>query len=78
MEDEENLKLIMGYNWQPRREEETAWFKENNNSLKREFLIKNNIKYIYWIKMGQSPLDLGKLGLKNIYENNLVIIYATI
>lgn len=77
MEDEENLD-IMGYNWQPRREEVVDWFKENDNSLKREFLIKNNIKYIYWIKMGQSPLDLGKLGLKNIYENNLVIIYATI
>ena len=74
IEDEVNLD-IMGYNWQTRREESLTWFNENDNIKRREFLLKNNIKYIYWIKMGQSPLDLGKLSLSNIYENDLVTIY---
>jgi hypothetical protein len=74
LEDEINLD-ISGYNWQPRRSEVLAWYGEEDNTAKRQFLKNNNIKYIYWIKNGQSPLDLGKLGLANIYENNLVTIY---
>lgn len=70
LEDEINLD-IMGYPWKTRRQEEFDWFKSPN----RNFLLANGIKYIYWIKMGQPPLDLGKLGILNVYENGLVTIY---
>lgn len=74
LEDEINLD-ITGFNWEVRRDSAVSWYSENDPVLKRNFLIKNNIKYIYWIKEGQSPLDLVKLGVKNIYENGDVIIY---
>lgn len=73
-EDEINLD-ITGYNWQGRRSQVLSWYQEKDLRIKRDFLVQNNIKYIYWIKEGQSPLDLGKLRLSNIYENNLVTIY---
>lgn len=74
LEDEINLD-ITGYDWQSRRSEVLAWYKEKNYTYSREFLVKNNIKYIYWIKDGSSPLDVGKLSFINIYENDLVTIY---
>jgi hypothetical protein len=74
LEDEINLD-ITGYDWKPRRAETLSWYNGKDDILKRQFLTVNKIKYIYWIKNGQSPLDLGKLSLSNIYENNLVTIY---
>lgn len=77
LEDEENLD-ITGYNWQSRKSKEISWVNEKNDSLKRNFLVRNNIKYIYWIKSKEPLLDFRKLGLKRMFENNLVVIYATI
>lgn len=74
LEDEINLD-ITGYNWQARRAEVIAWYKEDNNGDKRKFLSENNIKYIYWIKEGQSLLNPGKLGLSKVFENNLITVY---
>jgi hypothetical protein len=74
MDDEMNLD-ITGYNWQDRRSQVLSWYSDENSVTKRNFLTNNNIKYIYWIKQNQSPLDLGKLRLSNIYENNQIIIY---
>ena len=74
LEDEINLD-ITGYNWQDRRAQVLDWYGQKDDLVRREFLVDNRIKYIYWIKDGGSPLDLGKLKLSNIYENNLVTIY---
>ena len=74
LEDEINLD-ITSYDWRERREKVLNWYKEDNLQVKRDFLRENNIKYIYWIKSGVSPLDLERLFLSNIYENNLITIY---
>lgn len=74
LEDEINLD-ITGYNWKGRRVEVENWYKEKDLALKYDFLIKNNIKYIYWIKGSGPLLDVGDLSLSNIFENDLVILY---
>jgi hypothetical protein len=74
LEDEINLD-ITSYNWRERREKVLDWYKEDDFQVKRDFLRENNIKYIYWIKSGVSPLDLEKLFLSNIYENNSITVY---
>lgn len=74
LEDEMNLD-IMGYDWRQRRDKVLSWFEEDNTEIKKDFLRSNGIGYIYWIKDGASPLDLGKLSLSNIFENDLVTIY---
>jgi hypothetical protein len=73
-EDEINLD-ITGYDWKSRRSKVVAWFTEKDPEKLREFLKTNSISYIYWIKYGQSPLDITKVGVKNIFENDLVTIY---
>lgn len=80
LEDEVNLN-IMGYDWKSRRNE-ILQFISNLDSIKgKEFLDKNNIKYLYLVKEN-SPLQgellrLGSadLGLKKIFENKEYIIY---
>lgn len=80
LEDEVNLN-IMGYDWKSRRNE-VLQFISNLDSFKgKEFLDKNNIKYLYLVKEN-SPLQgellrLGSadLGLKKIFENKGYIIY---
>lgn len=74
LEDEINLD-ITSYDWRERREKVLNWYKEEDLQVKRDFLRENNIKYIYWIKSDTPPLDLGKLFLSNVYENNLITIY---
>jgi hypothetical protein len=74
LEDEINLD-ITGYDWQTRKSEILNWYEEDDLTLKRGFLIKNGIEYIYWTKKDNSVLDVGKLGLTNIYENNSVTVY---
>lgn len=73
LEDEINLN-ITGYDWQTRRVGIVDWFNNSN----KEFLIKNNIKYVYLTKDSGFNLNIEKLGVKNIYENNLVILYQVI
>lgn len=74
LEDEINLD-ITGYNWQDRKSEVEAWYKEADQAKAREFLSINNIKYIYWVKPQRALLGEGQLGLRNIYENAEVIVY---
>lgn len=74
LEDEVNLD-ITGYDWQTRRLEVENWYKENDQTLAREFLKTNNIKYIYWLKGQRALLGETQLGLKNIYENSTVTVY---
>lgn len=78
--DEVNLN-IMGYDWKGRRDD-ILWFVSNLDRAKgKEFLTKNNIKYLYLVKanspiMGET-LKLGAedLGLVKIFENKEDIIY---
>ncbi|MEK7168639.1 MAG: hypothetical protein AAB778_01375 [Patescibacteria group bacterium] len=80
LEDEVNLN-IMGYDWKSRRNE-VLQFISNLDPLKgKEFLDKNNIKYLYLVKEN-SPLQgellrLGSadLGLEEIFENKVSILY---
>lgn len=80
LEDQVNLN-IMGYDWESRREQ-VLWFVLNlDKEAGKDFLNRNNIKYLYLVK-DISPLtgELLRLGsteldLKKIFENKDYIIY---
>lgn len=74
LEDEVNLD-ITGYDWKQRRKITEEWYKESDFARKSDFLRENNISYIYWIKEGQSPPDIQKLNITNMFENDLVTVY---
>lgn len=80
LEDEVNLN-IMGYDWKSRRNEVLQFISNLDPVRGKEFLDKNNIKYLYLVKEN-SPLQgellkLGSadLGLKKIFENKVSILY---
>lgn len=84
LEDEVNLN-ITGYNWKIRREEIENWYKEKDQQKAREFLRKNNIKYVYWLKGDKrflyateqrAFLGESQLGLSKIFENKEVNLYV--
>jgi hypothetical protein len=74
LEDEVNLD-ITGYDWKERREEILEWYKEPDERSAREFLRKNNIKYVYWTKGQRALLGESQLGLKEIFGNVDVTVY---
>ena len=80
LEDEVNMN-IMGYDWKNRREEVLNFVSTLDKKIGKDFLDKNNIKYLYLAKK-ISPLvgeylKLGstELGLNMIFENKESIIY---
>jgi len=75
LEDEINLD-IMNYEWKDRRTEILNWYKEPDQIKVREFLSRNNIKYIYWLKGQRALLGETQLGLARIFENKEVDIYV--
>ena len=75
LEDEVNLE-ITGYDWKSRRAEIEDWYKESDQTKVREFLSKNNIKYIYWLKGQRAYLGEGQLGIEKIFENNEVDVFV--
>jgi len=75
LEDEVNLN-ITGYDWSTRRVDIENWYKEPNQEKAREFLKKNNIKYIYWVNDQRAFLGEGQLGLIRIFENEEVDLYV--
>ncbi|MDP3917980.1 MAG: hypothetical protein Q8Q30_02290 [Candidatus Woesebacteria bacterium] len=81
LEDQVNLN-IMGYGWESRQEEMLKFISTLDIATGREFLIQNNIKYLYLVKeispLSGELLRLGstELGLKKIFENKEVIIYG--
>ncbi len=77
LEDEVNLN-ITGYDWPTRRVDIENWYKETNQEKAREFLKKNNIKYIYWVKGQRAFLGEGQLGLIRMFENKEVNIFKVI
>ncbi len=66
LEDEVNLN-IMGYDWQTRRKSVDEFWK--NPSI--NFLVDNNIKYVYLTK----KVGMISFGMSNIFENPEVAIY---
>lgn len=74
LEDEINLD-ITGYNWPERLMAIKSWYKEKDQTLAREFLRENGIKYVYWLKGQRALLGEGQLGIKNIFENSEVTVY---
>lgn len=74
LEDEVNLD-ITGYPWRERRVEIESWYEESDQTKAREFLSKNNIKYIYWLKDQRAYLGEIQLRIEKIYENKEVDIY---
>jgi hypothetical protein len=80
LEDQVNLN-IMGYDWESRREQ-ILWFVLNlDKEAGKDFLNRNNIKYLYLVKdispLSGELLRLGstELDLKKIFENKGYIIY---
>ncbi|MFC1625707.1 hypothetical protein ACFL1Q_01565 [Patescibacteria group bacterium] len=74
LEDEVNLN-ITGYDWKLRRQEIEEWYNQSNQEKAREFLNKNNIKYVYWLKGQRGYLGETQLGIDRIFENEKVDIY---
>ncbi len=80
LEDEVNLD-ITGYNWRERREHVFNFVNESDAKVAREFLKKNNIRYIYLVK-ATSPIVGEKLklgpaqaGLEELFSNREITIY---
>ena len=76
LEDEMNLENS-GYNWRPRRLESENFFSQKNIFADRGFLVNNQIDYLYLPKiyLTKTPLFLSELSIKNIFENQEIIIY---
>lgn len=77
LEDEVNL-TIMGYPWKERRVLTEKFYKEPDSYKAQYFLSSNNIRYIYWHKGQRALLGDKQLGLKRIFENEEIDIYAVI
>lgn len=75
LEDEVNLD-ITGYPWRERRVEIEKWYKEKDQAKAREFLKKNKIKYIYWLKGQRALLGETQLGIEKIFENKEVNVFV--
>ena len=74
LEDEVNLD-ITGYDWKTRRGEAEKFYQSLDQNFVREFLSKNNIKYIYWLKPQRATLGETQLGISRIFENEKVDIF---
>ncbi len=74
MEDEVNLE-ILGFDWQNRKIAMQDFFNSNNINEASMFLVNNNIEYLYLIKGQDVNVDLAKLKLIKIYENEEVLLY---
>jgi len=74
LEDEVNLDITR-YNWGERKLEVEKFYATANKDVAREFLTKNNIAYVYWLKGQRAYLGEGQLGLVKMFENSSVDIY---
>lgn len=77
LEDEVNLN-ITGYSWQERKKQVEEFYKSLDQKYVYEFLRKNDISYIYWVKPQRATLGESQLGLERIFENSEVDIYKVI
>lgn len=75
-ENEVNL-TITGVDWKMRRQEVLDFHNTLDIDKAREFLSRNNIKYIYWIDGQRAKLGETQLGITLIFENKRVKLYRT-
>ena len=75
--DEVNL-IIMNYNFSGRKEYVSKLLTEPNTSEVGEELRKYNITYIYKLKQYGHGLDEEVLNIKNIFDNDVVIVYKVL
>lgn len=74
LEDQVNLD-ITGYDWRTRRKSVESFLNTLSQKEAYDFLRKNNISYVYWIKGQRARLGEGQLGISRIFENSTVDIY---
>lgn len=74
-ENEVNL-TITGVNWKERRQQVLDFHNTLDINQAREFLTRNNIKYIYWIDGQRAKLGETQLGISLIFENKQVKMYV--
>jgi len=74
LEDEVNLE-ITGYDWRSRRADLELFLKTPNQEIANNFLGKNNISYIYWVKPMLGPVSEGQKLMTKIFENEEVQIF---
>jgi len=77
LEDQVNLE-ITGIDWEKRREEVLDFYSNNIKLESDNFLLKNNIKFIYLLKSQDNNIDNNYSNLQRIYENDEVNIYEVI
>ena len=77
LEDEVNLN-ITGYDWPSRRRQVLDFFANSNLASAKSFLATNSIKYLYlWdVDVARPGFSDTQLGLRNIFENSQVAIWA--
>ena len=69
---------ITGYPWQKRLEDSKKFFTTYDRIWARGFLLNNKIDYIYLVNDQKFNLQLGDLGLKQLFNNGQVRIYQVI
>ena len=77
MFNEVNLN-IMGYDYLQRRNDIETWYKESDPDKAKDFLTKNKISYVYWVKPQRGNLSEDELGLNKIFENKEAVIYKVV
>lgn len=77
VEDEPQNQILLT-DYKKRLSLATEFFQSKDFKWSKDFLIQNNIEYIYIPKMFDLLLDENKLNLKNIFENSEVIIHETL
>ncbi len=77
LEDEVNLN-ITGFAWQDRRQQANNFFTTTTLATAHDFLTTNHIQYLYLANVAKNRPVLGQteLGLRSIYENSQVAIWA--
>ncbi len=74
LEDQVNLD-ITGFGWPARRKAIEDFYKSTDQKFVYEFLRKQNIRYVYWLKGQRATLGETQLGIERIFENSEVDIY---
>ncbi len=75
-EDERNLEITsVSLPPEVRKKQLLEFFATENEVLAREFLLQNNIKYIYLVDKQKIMIEPTKLGIEMIFDNEKVRIY---
>ncbi len=73
--EDQNAALILDYDLEGRLTQVKGFFETDNLFSAREFLIENEITYIYLVNDQDLMTDKEEVGLKEIFDNQKVRIY---